>query len=154
MKKISTKDVEVYLYSSVILPLKALDVERFSYPSPFVDKAGFEATISIGTPIIDRSEYTYRYERELAHNGRPKVVICHYRGKAYVLAEYSPKRKVIEVFEHTFEKKLPYGRLMFRKLVEAFEQAHPFSRVKITRRQPEYDWLEVSGVYGGVQISR
>lgn len=133
MKVTSLKDVETYLYTSVVLPLKNRDGLSLTCPSPIFGKNGNPWNMEVIQPQVPRGRHNY--ERDFNQVIEPFLVYLHgATDKPQILAQYNPKTKAVEIYEHPF--KLLNAMPLLGKLHQMFNSHAPFGRVSIRKRRP------------------
>lgn len=138
MKINSFKDLETYVYSCIILPLKGLNLPDLHYSSPVRDKDGNIWKFSLEqTPI--RGEFRRNYQRNRARSQRNWWVILT-KGdntRKEVIGEYNKDNHWIKLWDSTFKESdaMP----VFGKLFEAFDTNTPFTKVIVDYgKSPRY----------------
>lgn len=129
MKVTSLKDVENYIYSVVILPLKDLGVEELSHQSPIMGKDGNAWQLGLARESI-QGEFQHNYERDSAREGARWLVNLRAEGKRIVLADYQPRRHTVTMYQREVGT-IKGANILFNKLEEAFRRYTPFDKVKV-----------------------
>lgn len=132
MKVTSFKDVETYLYTSVILPLKRLDVPELEFGSPIQGDDGQAWTLYIGSEDPVR-RYRRNYQNEEARQTSSYKIMLH-AGKSdggshirYQVASYDVKRHTVEMYEQPF--KTLNAMPLFGRLHSLFSSNAPFTKI-------------------------
>lgn len=126
MKVTSLKDMESYIYSGVILPLKGLEIEPLSLSSPITDNNG---AVYFEVFTEDRGEPTqHNYQREEARRNAKWLIAVADRVKSMVVADYETHRHEVHIYEPAFSQ-FNGGAFIKGKLIEAFGKYEPFGKV-------------------------
>ena len=72
MKVTSLKDMESYIYSRVVLPLKELDVDSLNISSPMTDGQGRNIELSVIPEETGHVRYDHNFMRDEARNSALK----------------------------------------------------------------------------------
>lgn len=143
MKVTSLKEVENFLYSSVIVPLKNLDVD-LGIPNPIRSDQGQEWYFETSrTPVLRRARRNYQRRRQ--ESNRDWQVLMDARdGHGFrLIAEYSIANHWVRMYEQPFRD--TNSMMIFGKLYNLFVDNQPFSKVivskepKNTVRQRRFD---------------
>lgn len=126
MKVTSLKDVETYLYTSVVLPLKNIQAPELNFPSPITGKDGNSWSLQLQREPLER-RYRRNYQRDRAQNNRRWQVILSTPSKMYLVAEYSHKTHWVRLYEEPFRKlnSMP----LLGQLYKVFHENTPFTKV-------------------------
>lgn len=126
MKVTSFKDVETYIYSSVIMPLKALNVPSLDIPSPIRGNRDREWSFQVRQAPLTR-EFRRNYQRTQAQRRSNMQVVLFTGSAEYVVASYNRKQHWVKIYERPFRvlKAMP----LLGKLYEGFYQNTPFSKI-------------------------
>lgn len=129
MEKVSPKELEAYIYSTVIFPLQGLQSEGFMMNTPI---KGME--LMLCRTAVAEQDTEFRYQREMAR-GDVNYLVCSHngRGNMYALAEYDPDRKSVVIFEREF-KRIPKGGMVLAKMTDLFNSSYPFATVKLSSK--------------------
>lgn len=153
MKVTSLKDVETYLYSSVLVPLKQLRGVDFAYQSPLAGDAGDIWTV--GTDQEQVRRVRHNYERDWIQERAPWVIrlFTDNGEKQYIVGQYDPKTHAVILYETPF--KLLRAMPLLGKFHQMFSTHPPFTDVSIRKRRkparvksqsraaaPDNDWPE------------
>ena len=129
----SLKDVETYLYTSVVLPLKGLRVDSLHFPSPISDKRGYNWSFELQRmPVLH--QFAHQYEREQAERERNWGIFLNTGRRSYEVGEYHPKKHWVKLYKDPFDE--VGAKLIFSKLVEVLSTNTPFTDVKIQDHPP------------------
>lgn len=143
MKVTSFKDVETYIYSSVILPLKQLNVPDLPFPTPMRGDDGQEWSLMVRPqPLF--GNFRRNYQRTQAQRRADMQVILFTGSKEYVVAQYNRKNKWVKVYQRAFMRLAAMP--IYGKLFEAFQKNTPFAKVipevdppeEHRRRRPQF----------------
>lgn len=126
MKVTALRDVETYIYSSVIMPLKGLAVPDLHFPSPIRGENGEEWQFQVRQERLHR-DYRRNYQRTQAQRLANWEVVLFANGKEYVVAHFNPRVKWVKMYERPFRvlKAMP----IMGKLYEGFYQNTPFGKI-------------------------
>lgn len=126
MKVTSLRDVETYIYSSVIVPLKEMNVPPLDFATPIRGEADREWLLSVRQQPLNR-DYRRNYQRTQAQRSRDWQVILFTGQREYVVATYNRKQHWVKIYERPFKilKAMP----LMGKLYEGFYQNTPFTKV-------------------------
>lgn len=126
MKVTSFRDVEIYIYSSVIMYLKGLNAPDLAFPSPIKGENGLDWQFGVSPEPIHR-EFRRNYQREQAQERANLQVTLFTGNQDYVVATYNPKQKWVKIYERPFRvlKAVP----LMGKLYEAFYTNAPFGKI-------------------------
>lgn len=133
MKVTNLKDVETYIYSSVILPLKSLNVPSLEYPSPIKGENGNVWQLSTRLAPVNR-EFRRNYQRTQALRRADWQVILYNGSRPYIIATYNPKNHWVKLYERPFRKLM--AKLLMAKIQEAFNKNTPFTKVIVEQTPP------------------
>lgn len=127
MKVTSSKELETYIYSSVVLPLKGLNLPELHSPTPLTDDAGIAWYFMLKrTPI--RPSYRRNYQREIANAKRNYWITFGSRGMpSQVIGEYNIKNHWVKLWEKPFRdiNAMP----IFSKLWNTLDNNTPFTKI-------------------------
>ncbi len=131
MKVTSLKDLERYLYLSVIVPLKSLGVETETQ-SPLKNSNGNSWYLWLQlTPVVMRGRRNY--QRRQAEHNRDWQVWMNNGTSEYLVADYSIRTHWVKIYEKPFQD--TGSMLIYGKLHKLFSENKPFSKV-ITMLEP------------------
>lgn len=136
----NTLDLQVkhYLYSTVVLPLKRLNVEITPVQTPFVNKASGEMWyVELSrTPVAERIRHNYQRERL---DYKPSYIVSIQRSGSYSkvpLCRYDGKEHSIVLFERGFKTiKAPNLLQQFKRVFEGYT---PFTNVEVNNSKSYY----------------
>jgi len=128
VKATSLKDMESYIYSAVMIPLKSLDMEPMWLTSPLIDKAGYPIEFTVQRERVSRNHFDHNYQAEEARLHAKMLVFIHHKGRVNVAADYSKRRHNVRIYPEAFAK-IERGSLLLNKFREAFETHSPFNQV-------------------------
>lgn len=142
MRVTSFKDVETYLYSSVVVPLKKLSTNLSEVKSPITSNDGKrEWTIQV-LPEPPARRYRRQYQRMQASRNANLQVILFTGKREYVVATYNPRHHWVKVYERPF--RVLHATPLMGKLYEAFQNNTPFGKV-ISELDPPVQRGDVAG---------
>lgn len=124
------KDMESYIYSTVILPLKELDVGGLGIASPIVDTRGNTVDLFTGREEVGHRSYDHNFQRDEARNSALELVWHRYRNHDGVLADYDRRRHNVVIYTPEFNN-IKGGKLLMNKLLQAFNYHAPFNKVTL-----------------------
>lgn len=127
MKVTSLKDVETYLYSSVIIPLKQLNVRQLDFPSPISSNDGRKLWTFRIAPEPPRRRYRRNYQNTLAQRRANLQILLSTGNREYVVATYNSKTHWIKVYERPF--KTLGATPILGKLYEILNKNTPFTKI-------------------------
>lgn len=127
MKVTSFRDVETYLYSSVILPLKGMNVRPLDFPSPISSIDGKRVWELRVMPEPQHRVFRRNYQNTQARRNANQQVVLWTGTAEYVIATYQPRNHWVKVYERPF-KTLKATPLM-GKLYEVFSKNTPFTKI-------------------------
>lgn len=141
MKPASFKEIETYLYTSIVLPLKGLAVQELRYPSPLIgeDNQAWELE-TILTPV--RLRYRRNYQRTQAERRRNYWIVLKIgdrpNRRRIVLGEYHIKYHTVKLYQQAFSE---VGAIpLMGKMLDIFQTNSPFTKVTIESGEyPEYE---------------
>lgn len=142
MKVTSLKDMESYIYSSVILPLKDLDVQLHN-SSPITANNGNILEFSVGRERLD-GDFDHNYQRDAARDQLRWLVTLRDGYSSFIVADYETKRHVVRIYKEAFDQ-FEKGGMLYNKLIEAFGKYTPFGDIKYVGgiRESEIDLSQV-----------
>lgn len=126
MRVTSFKDVEIYIYSSVVLPLKRLNVSELPFASPIQSNEGRTWKLSIRRETLDRL-FRRNYQRTQANRGRDWIVYLDTGEKSLPVARYKLKSHKVIVYEEPF-RALDAMPLM-GTMCSVFNKNTPFTKI-------------------------
>lgn len=129
MKVTSLKDMDSYIYSKVVLPLKDLDVDGLIISSPMIRENRY-VELYVNDEETGHISYSHQYQREEARMNTMKLVMLRYGNSRHVLADYNTKTHAVNVYASPFEA-LESGKMLMNRLIQAFNNYTPFTRVTI-----------------------
>lgn len=144
MRPASFKEIETYLYTSIVLPLKGLSVQELRYPSPLVGNDGERWELqAVLTPT--RLNYRRNYQRTQAERRRNWWIIVKIGEREHrrtlVLGEYHNKYHTVKLYQQAFSE-LDAIPLM-GKMLDVLQTNSPFT--KVTVESGEYPEFERDG---------
>ena len=126
MKVTSLRDVEAYIYSSVVLPLKKLNVEYLEIQSPIRDETGQVWQLSLNqTPIT--GNFRRRYQRTQAERKRNWNICLTTGRETFVVGEYNIKNHWVKLYEAPFRK--VNAIMLLGKLHDVLNRNTPFTKI-------------------------
>lgn len=148
MKVTSFRDVETYIYSSVIIPLKQLNIPDLQFPSPIRGENGEDWQFSVRSQPINR-DYRRNYQRTQAMRRANQQVMLFAEGREYVVAMYHPRQKWVKIYKRPFHslKAVP----LMGKLYEAFYTNSPFGKIMHELEAPRERRFRARGYRGRLQ---
>lgn len=126
----SLKDLEHYIYSSVVLPLSDLDLPSLGVSSPLVNKRGEALEFFITTERVT-GDFHYNYQRDKARLMANRLVMVGrlYQGGEHVVAEYDERKRSVIVYPEAIQMAgLP--RIVTNKLINSLMTHEPFCSVR------------------------
>lgn len=138
MKPASFKEIETYIYTSIVLPLKGLAVQELRYPSPLMGEDGLVWELrTILTPV--RIHYRRNYQRTQAERRRNYWIILKIAdGRRFVLGEYHIKYHTVKLYQQAFSElnAIP----LMGKMLDVFQTNSPFTKITVESGEyPEYE---------------
>lgn len=133
MKVTSFRDVETYIYSSLISRLKGLNIPEINFPSPIRGESGQTWELGIQSEPLQR-EFRRNYQRTQAQRKANTLIVLYAEGKEYIVGCYYPRQKWVKLYKKPF-KQLNATPLMGR-LFEAFYTETPFGKVIMADSHP------------------
>lgn len=131
MKVTSLKEVENYLYASLLAPLKGLAI-NMEMPSPIRGNDGKSWYIECGRTSIQN--YRRNYQRDRALGKRDYLMILIAGKERHIIGKYFPKGRFIELYKEPF-RELHAGILM-GKIHHMFNTHTPFTKITIKDSAP------------------
>jgi hypothetical protein len=131
MKVTSLKEVENYLYASLLAPLKGL-VVNMEIPSPLKGNDGRNWHIEYGRTRIQN--YRRNYQRDRAMEKRDYLMILIAGNQRHIIGKYFPKGRFVELYKEPF-RELHAGILM-GKIHHMFNTHAPFTKITIKESAP------------------
>lgn len=136
MKVTSLKDVESYIYSTVILPLKNLNVDSLDSSSPIQDSQGHVLALGLTRETVS-GDWNHNYQRDTARENAKWLVYLEGGHGNFVVADYDPMKRNVRVYEPPFRQ---LGLQILRnKLAAAFRDNTPFNTVRLVDDVREFD---------------
>lgn len=135
MKVTSLKDMESYIYSTVILPLKELDVEGFSVRSPMTHPNGKRIDLFVNREETGHLRHEHNFQREEWRNAALHLIWFKMGYDMRVLADYDHRKHKVRVYKPAFSRL--QTNLLMNKLIEAFNMYTPFNGVEVLDRTRE-----------------
>lgn len=133
-KATSLKQVDTYLYLSLILKLKELRVDSYSPETPF-SREGKKVQVLIELEPSTRTP-RHNYERERASRNRNVIIYALWNGQRVPLAYFHIKQKWVKIFQAGFnEMKM---QIYLGKFYELFYGNEPFGKVSIEKDKELY----------------
>lgn len=145
MKVTSLRDVEKYIYSSVILPLQNLGVSlRMDTP---ISLNGSPVTFEVA---LERTSgrAAHNYMRDIAReNLKSLVYMMDGNGRSEIVAEIDVKHNV-RIFKPAIARVLPtQGRgIILSALVNSFDGNIPFKEVTVVEQYRDGDIIDISNI--------
>lgn len=133
MKVTSLRDMENYIYSSVILPLKNLNVPDLDLPSPIKGENGNFWSLQVQREPLLR-EYRRNYQRTQAIRNSNFQVVLYNGTSEYVLATYHPKQHWVKLYQKPFRKL--NAMMLLSKIHQALYQNEPFTKIMMETEAP------------------
>lgn len=127
MKVTSLKDLEAYIYSGVILPLKELVIDMPGQSSPMSDPGGGSYMLSVSRNVPNR-EFQHNYQRREAEANATWLVILNGPEGGEILAEYQKQGHTVRIYRGAFNLN---SKILQNKLEEAFRNHTPFTGVTL-----------------------
>lgn len=134
MKVTSFKDVETYLYTSVIMPLKGLNAPEFEFGSPIQGDNGVYWTLLLERSPLER-RYRRNYQNERAERNRNWEIQLHTgENKNHVLATYDINNHNIYLYKQPF--RILDAIPLMGKMHDMFSRTQPFNNIMIEDAVP------------------
>lgn len=133
MKVTSIKELEKYIYSSVIVPIKGLRSYPY-YASPITGDRGEAWELTVDSDM-EQSNYRRNYQRTQASRNANKKIVLMVNGVVYVVATYHIKRKWVKLYKRPFKRL--NANLLMNKLYSAFYDNAPFVKIMFEFDLPE-----------------
>lgn len=130
MKVTSLKDVDSYIYSSVVLPLKELDVDGLAISSPMTTRRGQPIKLQVTREETGHRRYDHNYQRDEARNSALHLIWYKFGYNQGVLADYDSRKHNVRVYAPAF-RDVDDGKFLMNKLLQAFGNYTPFTNVSI-----------------------
>lgn len=129
MRVTSLKELDNYIYSSVVIPLKGLVIDPLTYNSPIEDNGGRRVSFEIVREEV-MGDFHHNFQRNDAREKAKWLVLmrCNHRG--YVVADYEPRRHAVRVYAPSFAM-AGLSPIIKNKLTEAFRNNAPFGKVSV-----------------------
>lgn len=129
MKVTTFKDLGVYLYTSIALPLRQLNVPVLEFGSPMRGDKDEEWTI-----LLDKApvrHYRRSGQRHRAHQNSDWLIKLHVSddgdGRTYTLARYNVKNHNVTMYSHPF--KVLNAIPLYGKMHDMFKRCEPFNEI-------------------------
>jgi hypothetical protein len=129
MKVTSLKDVESYIYSTVILPLKGLQIDGLNQSSPIRGDRGRDWKLGLIREDV-QGEFAHNYERDDAREQAWWLVTLSDGARTSIIADYDPRRHNVTIFKGSTGSWKGIN-ILLNKLDEAFRRNTPFDKVKV-----------------------
>lgn len=157
MKITSFRDLESYIYSSVILPFKDLRVDNIHYESPLQDGSS-PWIFAIRSEEVS-GEFHHNFQRDRAREQAKSLVMLKVGGANLVVADYDHSLRKVTIYRGAFDG-LDKGNYLLKRLEEAFRSNTPFEKVVIDegtrsvavyipQEDPERDEMPLSSLIWG-----
>jgi len=135
----SFRELETYIYTSIILPLKDLNLPALNYSSPLLTDEGDRWEFFLQkTPV--RGEFRRNYQRSLAQQNRNWQIVLKAGEGSYpvIVGEYNLRSHWVKLWQEPFKRS---GAMpVFGKLYEALDTNTPFTKVLVESDEPpEYE---------------
>lgn len=128
--KVNLKDLDAYIYATVIFPLKQLNVNALRVVSPLKTPDGTEIRFWVDREPLTGS-YRRNYQRARArHHLKWNIYVGSGRGDERVAAQYNDKNHSVRIFADAFRHS-PNLRIALGRIEDAFTASYPFTNVKI-----------------------
>lgn len=137
MRITTFKDLEGYLYSRVVLPIRQLNVPEMDFGSPMTGDKGEAWTIR-----LDRAPTrSFRRQGPRRRAARYSDYLIKLRvGEDnivdYILASYNVSNHNVVMYEHPF--KLLKAMPLFGKMHDVFTRHTPFNKIRVDSFPPRY----------------
>jgi hypothetical protein len=128
VKLTSIKELDNYIYSSIILPLKGLDVPPVVSSSPMEMMANIFLHFEIRREEI-RGDFQHNFQREAARELAGFLVVALVGYNGYIAAHYDQHRHRVTVWPEALTK-LGAPKLVVNRFTTAFEEHTPFDKVE------------------------
>lgn len=125
----SLKDVDSFIYSKVVLPLKELDVDSMNMGSP-ITEGRHSLDFFVSREEVTHVHYDHNYLRDEARNSAKHIINGTFGGMTAILADYDPKNHKVTVYSPAFVN-IPKGKLIMNRLLSAFNNYAPFRGIEI-----------------------
>lgn len=140
MKPIPLKDVDAYIYTSIIMPLKNLNMQEIEFGSPMETKDGYPMTFYLDDSPMTR-EYRRQYQRTQAQRRADKLIKLHIDGGEspgmHILCSYNNKTHRITLYQDTFRR---LGlNMLFNRMQLAFSANTPFTKIILGDKPPTFE---------------
>lgn len=131
MKDLKSNQMENYLYSSVVIPLKGLKVKKLYTSSPLVSPNGRTISFHINHDV---GVFRRNYQRDRARHSGDKKIILFDQYEEYICGRYTKHNHKVEFYSDVFKQfKLNYT---LSKLCSLINGTSPFGKVKIKPLAP------------------
>lgn len=128
MKVTSLKELESYIYSSVILPLSGLDIDPLNFSTPITNDRGFEITFSIMTERV-HGDFQHNFQRDDARNRAKKLVIVTVNDmEGFIAADFDRHTKDVTVYRPAL-REAGCRPFIINKFADAFRRHTAFHKV-------------------------
>lgn len=127
MKVTRLKDVETYLYTSIVLPLKGLNTVEIDYPSPISGKDGEPWVFHLRRAPLQAQRLPRQYQRERAQRNRDWEIYLNIGQRRIHVGDYDIRSHVVRLYESPFKEMK--AMILFGKLHQVFMENTPFSKV-------------------------
>lgn len=134
MKVRSLKDVETYIYTTLILPLKNLNLPELQYDSPIRDGVDSLWQFRLERTPTMGSDFRRNFQRDRAENNREWWFVLYRGGEKTVVGEYNRRSHWVKLWDEPFKES--GAMLVFGKLLEAVETNTPFTKVIVEHTHP------------------
>jgi hypothetical protein len=120
----SMKAIETYIYLQVILPLKNLEIDRFSCQNPL--KSTILEVNREQLSLSRGSDFQHNFQRDKLREEARWFVLCN----GMIVAAYEDKRHTVKIYKGGFGNN-KWRSILIGKLEDAFHKSHPFTKVTI-----------------------
>lgn len=136
MKITGLKDMESYIYSKVILPLKELDIKGLEIKSPMHDGDEKYYELLLSREETGHVRFAHTYLRHETEANALHLIKLRYANSLQILADYDSRTHEVKIYEPAFTPSK--GQLLMNKLIEAFNHYTPFTNIRIIKGTRDY----------------
>lgn len=127
MKLTTLKDLETYLYSAVVLPLRGIRGISLEYDSPIKGSNGELWSLTLDREAV--RGHRRQGPRRRAERSSAYLVRLNTNTDSYVVAKYNIRNHNIVLYEQPF--KVLKAMILFGKMHDVFVRYEPFNKIAI-----------------------
>ena len=134
LKLKSHKDLDRYIYSEVIVPMKKMHLPTLNISSP-VQYRDYPVQLTVHASEVSYANLRHNYERRIARDKAKTLVSMTVGGYSYTVAEYdSAKSHSVRIFQGDLNRR-GHAELgvVISRLEKMFKMHTPFTKVTVLK---------------------